>query len=95
MSESALQGKITKYLRSKGCYVLVTTAAPGIPNGCPDIVALLDGGGWICLEVKASPRARFQPLQKATIKKLDEMYYCKVVHPGNWDEVKKELESML
>lgn len=92
--ETALQSKIIKHLERKGCYVIKTGGA-GTPNGCPDIIALLDGGGWFALEVKASKSAKFQPLQKQTIAKLSDMYYSRVVSPETWDEVKAELESYL
>jgi Holliday junction resolvase len=93
-AEASLQSKIIKYLERKGCYV-VKTGGPGTPNGCPDIIALLDGGGWFALEVKASARAKFQPLQKATISKLDNMWFSRAVWPENWDEVKAEIEKMI
>lgn len=93
-AEANLQTKIIKYLERKGAYV-IKTGGPGTPNGCPDVIALLDGGGWLALEVKASPRAKFQPLQKATIKKLNDMYFSMAVWPENWDEVKAEIEQVI
>lgn len=94
MSESDLQSKITKYLRSKGCYVIKTQAGPGVPRGCPDIIFLYEGF-YGAIEVKASKTSRFQPLQKETIEKLDNWSWAKVVYPANWPEVKKELDSLL
>ena len=93
-AESTLQAKIIKYLEGRGCYVIKTGGA-GTPNGCPDIIGLLDGGGWVALEVKASARAKFQPLQKKTIEKLEDMYFSRAVWPENWDSVKKELEQLI
>lgn len=102
--EARLSSVIAKWLRQKGLYVLVTTPGRGIPDGCPDIVALMDGGGWITLEVKeATPYRRdgvakkgaFQPLQQITISKLHEMYYSKVVYPDNWPEIRDELAEMI
>lgn len=93
--ESRLQGKIVKWLKSKGCYVIVTTAITGVPTGCPDVIALFPGGGWAALEVKASEKSKFQPLQKPTIAKLDVMYYSKAVWPENWEQIKKELSAIL
>lgn len=95
MSESNFQSKVVKWLRQKGCYVLTTTVHPGIPDGCPDIVALIDGGGWITLECKTSKDAKFQPLQKATIAKLDRMFYSRAVWPENWEEIKRELTLII
>lgn len=95
MAESNFQSKVAGYLRRKGCYVLVTTPRPGIPDGCPDIIALVDGGGWLALELKASKNEKFQPLQEITVKKLDGMYYSRVVYPENWEDIKKELEKII
>jgi len=91
MAESNFQTKVRTWLRQKGCYVLTITAHPGIPDGCPDVIALVNGGGWIALECKKDAKSKFQPLQKATIKKLDDMYYSKAVWPENWGETKEEL----
>ena len=93
-AEAALQTKVIKYLERKGAYV-IKTGGPGTPNGCPDVIGLFDGGGLVALEVKASKSAKFQPLQKQTIEKLNGMYFSKVVFPENWDEVKAELENYL
>lgn len=95
MAESNFQGKVVRWLRQKGCYVLVITAHPGIPDGCPDVIALCDGGGWIGLECKKDAKAKFQPLQKATIQKLNGMYYCRAVYPENWEEIKQELDGII
>lgn len=93
-SEAYLQGKIVKYLKGKGCYVIKTTPGPGVPVGCPDIIFLKDGF-WGGLEVKGSKTARFQPLQKQTIALLDGMSYCRPVFPGNWPEIMLELDEIL
>lgn len=95
MTEAQLQTKIVNWLKAKGLYVIKTKPGPGVPVGCPDVIGLMPGGGWVALEVKASEKARFQPLQKVTIAKLDKMYYSKAVFPENWDAVKKELESLI
>jgi Holliday junction resolvase len=92
--ESNFQSKIIKYLKDKGCYV-IKTGGLGTPDGCPDIIALIDGGGWLALELKASKTAKFQPLQKATLKKLGDMYFSRCVYPENWEKIKKELEMFL
>lgn len=92
--EARLQGQIIRWLKSKGFYVIKTTASPGIPVGCPDVIGLLEGL-WIALEVKSSKLARFQPLQKETLKKLDGWSYAKAVYPENWAEVQDEIEAMI
>lgn len=93
--EARLQTKIITWLKQKGCIVIKLSAVPGVPNGMPDVLFLLDGGGWGFLECKASKKARFQPLQKDWIKKLDSFYFARVVYPENWLEVKAELEKLI
>ena len=93
--ESRLQTKIIHWLKLKGCVVIKLSAVPGVPVGIPDVLFLIDGGGYGFIEVKASEKARFQPLQKEWLKKLDDMYFARAVHPGNWEEVKSELEKLI
>lgn len=95
MAESKFQSIVTNWLKKKGCFVLTTTVLPGIPTGCPDVIALMPGGGWVALECKKDAKSKFRPLQKETIKKLNEMYFSRAVYPENWDEVKKELEAII
>ncbi len=95
MAEASFQTKVVKWFRQKGCYVLVMSPRAGIPDGCPDVIALFDGGGWAALELKKSAKEKFQPLQKPTIAKLDKMYYSRAVYPENWIEVKKELAEII
>lgn len=93
--ESNFQSKVATWLRQKGCYVLVIQPRAGIPTGCPDIIALVDGGGWIALECKQDEKSKFQPLQKSTIAKLNKMFYSRAVWPDIWPEVRKELNSII
>lgn len=92
MAESRFQTKVVKWLRLKGCYVIVTD---GRPVGVPDVIALMNGGGWAALEIKESAKSKFQPLQKITISKLNGMYYSKAVCPENWEETKGELSGII
>lgn len=92
--ESTFQATVIRYLKARGCYV-IKTGGLGTPDGCPDVIALVDGGGWLALEIKASKTSKFQPLQKKTIEKLDNMYYARVVYDKNWNEIKKELGTFL
>lgn len=94
MIESNLQSIIVKYLRGRGCYVIKTRPGPGTPDGCPDILALC-GGLWFALEVKGSPQAKYQPLQKETLETLHSWSWARRVDPTNWPEIKDELETML
>ena len=94
MKESDFQYKVVKWLKSKGCYVVKNSANPGVPSGCPDIVFFKEGFyGFI--EAKPKKNAKFQPLQKATLKKLNDWSWAKVVYPENWEEIKKELAVIL
>ena len=93
--EAALQGKIIRWLKSKGFVVIKLSATPGVPSGIPDVLFLLDGGGWGFLEVKSGPNARFQPLQKHWLAKLDDMFFARAVWPENWDFIKKEIENIV
>lgn len=92
--ESTLQSNIRKYLRSKGCYVLVIRPQPGIPEGCPDVLFMLEGF-WGSIEVKAAPGSPYQPLQQETISKHDKWSWSRRVDPTNWNQIKAELEAIL
>lgn len=94
MIEKRLQSEIAKWLRSKGCYVIKHQAGMSVPTGCPDL-SFYKEGFYGFIEVKSSKTARFQPLQKETIAKLDNWSWCKMVYPENWQEIKEELEVML
>lgn len=93
-TESKLQAEIIKYLKSKECYVIKTKPQPGIPIGCPDIIFLFEGF-WGALEVKATSKPKWQPLQKETLEQLNEWSWAKRVDPTSWPVVKAELETML
>lgn len=94
MKEQNIQSKFIKFLKSKGCYVIKVSAGPGVPKGGPDIIALKEGF-WLGAEMKASKRAKYQPGQKETIKKLEEWSWCKMVCPENYREIIEELENVL
>ena len=94
MKESELQSKVIKWLKHKGCYVIKTSPGAGTPVGCPDIIALIEGL-WLAIEVKANATSKFQPLQRETLDKLDKWSVAKVVHNGNWDKIKQELEEVI
>jgi len=92
--ESNLQSNIRQYLKSKGCYVLVIRPQPGIPDGCSDVIFMLEGF-WGAIEVKKTPNAKYEPLQKETLEKFDDWSWARRVDTTNWMEVKQELEAML
>lgn len=93
-TENRLQARIRKYLKDKGCYVIVIRPQPGIPDGCPDIMFMLEGF-WGAIEVKDSPKANWQPLQMETLAKLAGWSWARRVDPTNWLETKAELEAIL
>lgn len=93
-AESILQSNIRKYLKSKGCYVLVIQPTPSVPKGCPDIIFMLEGF-WGSIEVKAAPGSPYQPLQEETIAKHNEWSWSRRVDPTTWPDVKTELEGIL
>lgn len=96
MTERELQANIRRYLKSKGCYVLKTRpdARGSTPTGCPDIIFLYEGF-WGAIEVKASPKAPYEVLQKETLKKLNMWSWARRVDPFTWPETRAELELML
>jgi len=92
--ESNLQSEIRKYLKGKGCYVMVIKPQPGIPDGCPDVIFMLEGF-WGSIEVKKSPKADYQPLQKETVEKHNKWSWSRRVDPTDWPMVQAELDKML
>ena len=91
--ESKLQTKIITWLKANGFYVIRTSTFPGIPVGCPDVIALKHGY-FVALEIKASQNARKQPLQQSTVDLLAEDGCAWFVWPENWPEIKAELEDV-
>lgn len=94
ISERKLQSNICQYLKSKGCYVIKTRPGVGTPTGCPDIIFMLEGF-WGSIEVKASSKAKHQPLQEETLAKLNDWSWAKRVDPSTWPAIRQELESIL
>lgn len=95
MAESSFQSKVKTYLKGEGCYVLVLSSGPGVPDGMTDVLALCPSGRFVALECKASATSDYRPLQKLTISKLNKMGYAKAVYPENWAEIRKELEQII
>lgn len=92
--ESKLQTKVARWLKSKGCFVMVIQPQAGIPTGTSDIFFCIEGFyGW--LELKASEKSKYQPLQKEFIQKMDDWSWARAVWPENWSEVQAELEKTL
>lgn len=93
-TESNLQTKIRKWLKSKGCEVLVLRPQPGIPDGWEDIMFIKEGF-WGCIETKKDPKSPYRPLQKERLEKHNEWSWAKRVDPTDWPIIKTELETML
>lgn len=94
MLEKDFQAKIIKYLKSKGCFVWKTQQNATTQAGVADIFFCLEGFyGFI--EVKKSKTAKLRPGQKEFIEKMNNWSYGKIIYPENWDEAKKELNSLL
>lgn len=69
-------------------------AGPGVPTGTSDIFFCLEGFyGFI--EVKASKKAGWQPLQLEFLAKMADWSWAKAVYPENWPDVKEELRTIL
>lgn len=92
--EGRLQTEIRKFLKSKGCDVLVIKPQPGIPEGWEDIMFFKEGF-WGAIEVKASKTSPFRPLQKERLEKHAQWSWARAVYPENWQQVQIELEFIL
>ena len=82
----AFEKDIERWLKKHGCIVKRTES--------PTFLFLKEGF-WGAIECKASARAKFQPGQKEMVAKLNDWSYATIAHPGNWDEIKKELDVIL
>lgn len=91
MTEVKLQSKIISWLKDNGCYVIKTRVLPGVPVGCPDIIALYKDR-WLAIEVKADDKAKFRVGQKATLSHLrNTNKFVYVAYPKNWDSIRDEI----
>lgn len=99
MSSSTPEGNFKKSfcskLRKLGCTVFQNQGV-GIPQGFPDTSVLLPEGLTIYIEFKASKRAKFQPLQKEWVKKLnDRNFFAYICFPENADDIMKDIKRLL
>lgn len=73
---------------------MVIQPQAGIPTGTSDIFFCKEGFyGFI--EVKASKTAKFQPLQKEFVEKMNDWSWARVIYPENWTAIKSELQELL
>lgn len=88
MNESKLQSEIISWLKINGVYVIKTKPGPGTPIGCPDIIGLYKGK-WLAIEVKSDGKAKFQPGQRETLQRLNDLGgTVYVIYPEVWAAVK-------
>lgn len=93
MTESRLQHLIIGWLKDMGAYVIKTKPQPGIPVGCPDIIAFYNGH-TVFIEVKATSKSEYQNGQKATHDFLRQQNFeVFVAHSENWQEIKQILSK--
>lgn len=92
--EKKTQQRLIKHLKRRGCFVMAITVVPGIPTGTPDVFFCKEGFYGFA-EVKSSRTAKYRPLQKEQLKKLNDWSWAKAVYPENYDEIKEELDKLL
>lgn len=64
-------------------------------KGFPDSQVILEGA-CVFIEFKASKRAKFQPLQKEWIQKLnDNCHFGYVCYPENQEEILEEIKKLV
>ena len=93
--EGKFKKKVCSELRKLGCTVLQYQQGVGTVKGFPDTIVIAEGITFF-IEFKASKRAKFQPLQKEWIKKLnDNGHFAWVMYPENEREVMDEIKRIL
>lgn len=94
--EGKFKKKICQTLKKWGCTVLQYTQNSTTVKGFPDTIVLLPEGLTIFIEFKKNRTAKFQPLQKEWIKKLnDRNYFAYVLYPENEKEIMAEIRKLL
>jgi hypothetical protein len=66
----------------------------GYLQGVPDLLILF-GKKWAALEVKRAVNASRRPNQDYFVEKLNKMSFAAFVHPGNVEEVLRDLQTAL
>ena len=91
MLESSFQAKLIKELKElfPGCIVLKND--PNYIQGFPDL-SIFYRNRWAVLECKKSAKAKRQPNQEYYVDMLNEMSFSRFIHPGNKEEVLRELQ---
>lgn len=94
--EGVFKKKVCQTLRKWGCTILQYKQDSTTVKGFPDTIVLLPEGLTVYIEFKAHKNAKFQPLQKEWINKLNERnFFAWVCYPENADEIMGEIRRLL
>jgi hypothetical protein len=94
--EGKFKKKVCAQLRKWGCTVIQYEQNSTTIKGFPDTIVLLPESLTIFIEFKKSKTAKFRPLQKEWIKKLnDRSYFAYVMYPENEKEIMAEIRNLL
>lgn len=94
--EGKFKKKVCSQLRKWGATVLQYKQDSTTVKGFPDTIVLLPEGLTIFIEFKKNKTAKFQPLQKEWIKKLnDRNYFAYVMYPEVEEKVMNEIKKLL
>lgn len=91
MRESRFEQDLCRQLEARfpGCVILKNDSS--LIQGIPDRL-ILHGRNWAALEVKVGARAPRRPNQEYWVDMLDRMSFAAFVHPGNREEVLRDLQ---
>lgn len=93
--EGKFKKKVCAQLKKWGGIVLQYKQDSTTVKGFPDTICILEGI-TIFIEFKKSKTAKFQPLQKEWIKKLeDKGHFAFVMYPENEKEIMAEIRNLL
>lgn len=94
--EGKLKQSFRKELKKLGAiFVLQYKQDSTTVKGFPDTIAIFEGFS-VFIEFKAHKTAKFQPLQKEQIAKLEQAnHFIYVVYPANASEILKQIKELL
>ena len=94
--EGKFKKKVCSQLKKWGCTVIQYEQNSTTIKGFPDTIVLLPESLTIFIEFKKSKTAKFRPLQKEWIKKLnDRSYFAYVMYPENEKEIMAEIRNLI
>lgn len=96
VKESDFKSNFCKRLKKLGAVAILQYEQNAkTVKGFPDTICVFEGI-VIFIEFKASKRAKYQPLQKEWVAKLNEKcHYAYIVFPENADEVYNEIKEIV